>query len=66
MMFMALILEEMERRVKEAVGRVDVQFPSYVDDLHYGLYDRQGTGEEGVKRERMQDLVASVQLVVED
>ena len=64
MMFMALILEEMERRVKEEVGRVDVQFPSYVDDLHCGLYDRQGTGEEGVKRERMQDLVASVQLVV--
>ena len=34
LVFMAPILEEMERRVKEEVGRVDVQFPSYVDDLH--------------------------------
>ena len=33
LVFMALILEEMERRVKEEVGKVDVQFPSYVDDL---------------------------------
>ena len=33
LVFMAPILEEMERRVKEKVGRVDVQFPSYVDDL---------------------------------
>ena len=34
LVFMAPILEEMERRVREEVGRVDVQFPSYVDDLH--------------------------------
>ena len=39
LVFIAPILEEMERRVKEEVGRVDVQFPSYVDDLHCGLYD---------------------------
>ena len=58
------ILEEMERRVKEEVGRVDMQFWSYVDDLHGGLYDRRCTGEEEVKRERMQDLVARVQRVV--
>ena len=61
---MAPILEEMESRVKEEVGRVDVQFPSYVDDLHCGLYDRRVTGEEETGRERIQDLVARVQWVV--
>ena len=64
MVFMAPILEEMERRVREEVGRVDVQFPSYVDDLHCGLYDRRVAGEEEAKRERMQGLVARVQRVV--
>ena len=64
LVFMAPILEEMERRVREKVGRVDVQFPSYVDDLHCGLYDRRVAGEEEAKRERMQDLVARVQRVV--
>ena len=64
LVFMAPILEEMERRVKEEVGRVDVRFPSYVDDLHCGLYDNRVAGEEEVKRERVQDLVARVQRVV--
>ena len=36
---MAPILEEMEWRVKEEVGRVKVYFPSYVDDHHCRLYD---------------------------
>ena len=64
LVFMAPILEDMERPVKEKVGRVEVQFPSYVDDLHCGLYDRRGAGEEEDKRERMQDLIARVQRVV--
>ena len=64
LVFMAPILEQMERRVKEEVGRVDVQFPSYVDDLHCGLYDRRIAGEEEARRERMQELVARVQWVV--
>ena len=64
LVFMAPILEEMKRRVKEEVGRVDVRFPSYMDDLHCGLYDKRVAGEEEVKRERMQDLVARVQRVV--
>ena len=63
---MAPIVEEMERRVKEEGGRVDVQFLSYVDDLHRGLYDRRVAGEEEAKRERMQDLVARVQRVVNE
>ena len=61
LVFMAPILEEMECRVKEEVGRVEVQFPSYVDDLHCGLYDMRDTEEEKVKRERMQDRVTRVQ-----
>ena len=64
LVFMAPILEEMERRLKEEVGMVEVQFPSYVDDLHCGLYDMRGAEEEEVIRERMQDLVARVQRVV--
>ena len=64
LVFMAPILEEMERRVKDEVGRVDVQFPSYVDDLYCELYDKWAAGEEEAKRERMQDLVARVQRVV--
>ena len=64
LVFMAPIPEEMAHRVKEEVGRVEVQFPSYVDDLHCGLYDMQGAGEEEVKRERMLDLVVRAQRVV--
>ena len=64
LVFMAPILEEMERRVKKEVGRVEVQFPTYVDDLHCGLYDMGGAEEEEVKRERMQDIVTRVQRVV--
>ena len=61
---MAPILEGMERRVKEELGRVDAQFPSYVYELHCGLYHRRGAAEEEVTRERTQDLVARVQRVV--
>ena len=61
---MAPILEDMERRVKEEVGRVGVQFLSYVNDLHCGLYDKRVAGEEEVKHWRMQDLVTKVQRVV--
>lgn len=39
LVYIALILEEMERRVKEEVGRVTMRFPSCVDDLHCRLYD---------------------------
>lgn len=39
LVYMTPILEEMERHVKEEVGRVTVCFLSYVDDLHFWLYD---------------------------
>ena len=64
LVFMAPILEEMEREVKEEVGSVNVHFPSYVDDLHCGLYDKRAAGEEETERERMQDLRARMQRVV--
>lgn len=54
---MAPILEEMESRVKEEVGKVKVCFPSYVHNLHYELYDRRRVGDRIDQQERMQDLV---------
>lgn len=50
--------------MKEGVGRVTMGFPSYVDDLHYGLYDGRSTGSAEVRHERMQDLVGRVQRLV--
>ena len=61
---MALILEQMERRVKEEVGKVSMRFPSYVDNLDCGLYDGRSTGRAEERDERMQDLVGTVQRVV--
>ena len=40
---MAPILEEMERRVREEVG-VEIELPSYVDDIHLGIYDTHKRG----------------------
>ena len=39
LVWMAPILSEMERRILEEVPGVAVEFPSYVDDLHCGLYE---------------------------
>lgn len=61
---MAPILEEMEQHLQEEVGRVTVQFQSYMNDLHCGLYDRQGAKDDTGKRERMQHLVVRAQRVV--
>lgn len=40
LVYMAPILEKIEQHVKEEVGRVTVRFPSYMNDLHCGLYDK--------------------------
>ena len=61
LVYMGPILGEMECRIQEEVRRVTVRFPSYMDDLHCGLYDRRGAGGEEEKCERMQDLVTRVQ-----
>ena len=50
--------------MKEEVGRVTLHFPSYVDDLHCGLYDRRSAGSAEEKHERMHDLVGRVGRVV--
>ena len=36
----APILVEMEWRIRGEVPGIEVEFPSYVDDLHCGLYDQ--------------------------
>ena len=41
--WMAMILVEMERRIHEEVPVVGVEFPSYIDDLHCGLYDERAS-----------------------
>ena len=43
LVWMAPILEEMERRVREEVG-VEIELPSYVDDIHLGIYDLERRG----------------------
>ena len=59
----------MERRIKEEVPGVGVEFPSYVDDLHCGLYDggRVLRGESMMdRRERMEDLLGRVSMVLKE
>ena len=66
LVYMAPILEEIEWRVKEEVGRVKVCFPSYVDDLHCGLYDNRKARDGIEQRERMQDLMVRIRRVVNE
>ena len=66
---MAPILAEMEWRIKEEVPGVSVEFPSYVDDLHCGLYDGgRMTRELGTidRRERMEELLDRVSVVLKE
>ena len=41
---MALIIEEMEKRIKWEL-RVDINLPSYVDNIHLGIYDWKNRGK---------------------
>ena len=69
LVWMALILVEMERRVREEVPGVGVEFPSYVDDLHCQLYDEREScrGMEEIERwEGMGDLVDRVSVVIKE
>ena len=45
LIWIATILEEMERLIRWEVG-VDIELPLYVDDIHLGIYDygRRGAG----------------------
>ena len=66
---MAPILGEMESWIREEVPRVGVEFPSYVDDLHCGLYDKRASCwrlEEVERREGMGDLIDRVSVVLKE
>lgn len=43
---------------------MEVCFPSYVDNLHYRLYDSGSVGDQVERRESMKDLVMRTQWVV--
>ena len=69
LVWMAPILTEMERRIKEEVPGVGVEFPSYVDNLHCGLYEdgRAVRDLQGVDRkERMEELLDRVSFVLKE
>ena len=58
---MAPILKEMEKRIKWELG-VDIDLPSYVDDIHLGIYDwkhrgprMEETGEDDNAAEELMD-----------
>lgn len=67
--WMALILREMERRLVEEVPRVGVKFPSYVTDLYCGHnVGRRGVGGLDAigRKERMEDLLAKVSRTIKE
>ena len=69
LVWMAPILQEMERRIVEEVPGVGVEFCSYVDDLHCGLYVRQrGVGGLDAigQKERMEDLLDRVSRTIKE
>ena len=69
LVWMAPILQEMECRIMEEVPGVRVEFPSYGNDLHCGLYDSRrvmrGLGEVE-RRARMEDLLGRVSVVLKE
>ena len=59
----------MERQIQEEVPGVEVEFPSYVDDLHCGLYNERATCRrmgDVEWREAMEDLVDRVSVVIKE
>ena len=69
LVLLALILVELERRIREEVPGVGVEFPSYVDNLHYGLYDERVSCRrlwELERLEEMADLVDRVSVVLKE
>ena len=69
LVWMAPILTEMESPIKEEVPEVAVEFPSYVDDLHSGLYDGgRAVWDMGEvdRKERMGELLDRVSVVLKE
>ena len=67
--WLAPILVEMERRIREVVPGIGVEFTLYVDNLHCGLYDLRESCrgmEEVERREEMWDLVDRVSTVLKE
>ena len=69
LIWMAPILEEMERRIRWEVG-VDIELPSYVDDILLGIYDhgRRGAGIRDLdgKGEAIGELLARADQVLKE
>ena len=69
LVWMAPILEEMERWIMEEIPGVLVEFPSYVDDLHCGLYDSRRVMKrlgEVERRERMEEQLEHVSVTLKE
>ena len=69
LVWMALILVKIERRIREELLGVHVEFPFYVEDLHCRLYDERTTCRcmmEVERREVMGDLVNWVSVVLKE
>ena len=67
LVWLAPILVKMEQRIRDEVPGVVVEFPPYVDDLHCGLYHERASSRrlgEVERRERMEDLVGHVSVVL--
>ena len=69
MIWMAPILEEIERRVREEVG-VEIELPSYVDDIHLWIYDvgRRGARAHDAQEEGegVRELLARADRVIKE
>ena len=69
LVWLALILVEIERQIRKEVPGIGVKFPSYVDDLHCGLYDDRGPCrhmDEVERREEMEDLIGRVSVLLKE
>ena len=69
LIWMAPILQEMERRLMEELPNLRIEFPSYVDDLHCGLYDEGACvrgGRELDRRESMGEWLDRASVVIKE
>ena len=68
LIWMAPILEEMEWRVRQVTG-TDIKLPSYMDDIHLGIYDWSGKAacmcDDGVGHSEQELLVRASTAVKE-